>query len=89
MATKIKKLNPTPKDLKKMEKTANTIVKAFNKFKLPPRIALAVLLGVADTVMDVGRIENAGHNNGKMRIEITRKIDDAMPKTDETPSYIR
>jgi len=89
MATKIKKLNPTPKDLKKMEKTANTIVKAFNKFKLPPRIALAVLLGVADTVMDVGKIENAGHTTGTTRIEITRKLDGVMPKTEEVPSYIR
>ena len=87
--SKTKKLTPSPKELKKMEKTAADIVKSFNKYHLPPRIALAVLLGVADTVMTVGRIENAGHENGKMRIEITRRVGDKMPGTDETQSYIR
>jgi len=86
---KTKKLVPSSKDLKKMEKTANAIVRSFNKFKLPPRIALAVLLGVADTVMAVGKIENAGHTTGTTRIEITRKLDGAMPKIEEVPSYIR
>ena len=72
-----------------MEKTANSIIRAFNKYKLPPRIALAVLLGVAENVMSIGKIGTAGHTTGTIRVEIIRKQEGEMPKTEEVPSYIR
>jgi len=76
------------KENKLMISTTNYVLQHFTKKKLPPRVAIAVLLTAAETVMRYGHIDNAGHQFGKHRVEFIYSTGGTPTKAD-TSSYIR